>query len=169
MPWALKDLGRTEPIPAISRKIAANCCGTDFVTPLLVDTGFLVALYIRGDNLHHAAVSYLRQNQAPLRTAAPVIVETCFFLDASGKTALLSWIAQGGLAVADIPVSCYPNLAAYIQKYADQDIDFVDAALVWLASQTGQRSILTVDESDFLIYRLQGGHTFDLIRWYERH
>lgn len=111
------------------------------MTPLLVDTGFLVAPYIRGDNLHHAAVAYLRQNQSPLQTAAPVIVETCFFLDAPGKAALLTWIAQGGLAVTDIPVSSYPDLAAYIRKYADQDIDFADAALVWLASQSSQSNI----------------------------
>jgi len=139
------------------------------VTPLLVDTGFLVALYIRGDTLHQAAVSYLRQNQSPLHTVGPVIVETCFFLDPSGKAALLNWVAHGGLAVTDIPVSSYPELATYIQKYADQDIDFADAALVWLAAQTGQRSILTVDEADFQVYRLKGGHPFDLIRWYERH
>jgi len=128
------------------------------VTPLLVDTGFLVALYIRGDTLHQAAVSYLRQNQSPLHTVGPVIVETCFFLNPSGKAALLNWVAHGGLAVTDIPVSSYPELATYIQKYADQDIDFADAALVWLAAQTGQRSILTVDEADFQVYRLKGGH-----------
>ena len=73
------------------------------------------------------------------------------------------------MAVADIPVISYPDLANYIKKYADQDIDFTDAALVWLANQTGQRSILTVDEKDFQVYRLKGGHQFELIRWYERH
>ena len=73
------------------------------------------------------------------------------------------------MAVADIPVISYPDLANYIKKYADQDIDFTDAALVWLANQTGQRSILTVDEKDFQVYRLKGGHPFELIRWYERH
>lgn len=135
----------------------------------LVDTGFLVALYIRGDTLHQAALSYLRKNKLPLQTVAPVVVETCFFLDAHGKVALLNWIAQGGLSVTDIPVSSYPDLATYIKKYADQDIDFADAALVWLANQTGQRSILTVDENDFQVYRLKGGYSFELIRWYERH
>ena len=133
----------------------------------LVDTGFLVALYVRGDTLHHAALAWLRQNRFPLQTVAPVIVETCFFLDVPGKTALLNWIAQGGLAVAEIPVSSYPELAAYIQKYADQDIDFADAVLVWLANQTGERSILTVDENDFQVYRVKGNHPLELIQWYK--
>jgi predicted nucleic acid-binding protein len=139
------------------------------VNHLLVDTGFLVALYIRGDSLHRPAVDFLKRNRSPLRTVAPVIVETCFFLDAQGKAALLNWVANGGLEVADIPLDSYPNLAAYICKYADRDIDFADAALVWLATQTGQRRILTVDENDFQVYRLKTGHAFELIRWYDSH
>lgn len=95
-------------------------------------------------------------------------METCFFLDAAGKAALLNWIARGGLAVADIPVSSYLDLAAYIEKYADRDIDFADAALAWLANQTGERQILTVDEGDFRIYRLKNGRAFELIPWYSK-
>lgn len=135
---------------------------------LIVDTGFLVALYIRGDSLHSAAIAYLQRNRLPLQTVSPVVVETCFFLDAAGKAALLNWIARGGLAVADIPVSSYLDLAAYIEKYADRDIDFADAALAWLANQTGERQILTVDEGDFRIYRLKNGRAFELIPWYSK-
>ena len=135
---------------------------------LIVDTGFLVALYIRADGLHPAAIAYLQRNRLPLQTVNPVVVETCFFLDAAGKVALLDWIAHGGLTVADIPVSSYLDIAAYIQKYADQDIDFADAALVWLANQTGEKQILTVDEGDFRIYRLKNGQAFELISWYSK-
>jgi len=139
------------------------------VNHLLVDTGFLVALYIRGDALHQPAVDFLRRNPLALHTVSAVIVETCFFLDAHGKAALLNWIANGGLAVADIPIRSYPDLSDYICKYADQAIDFADAALVWLANRTGQRAILTVDETDFRVYRLKAGHGFELIRWYDSH
>lgn len=133
---------------------------------LIVDTGFLVALYIRADSLHPAAIAYLQRNRLPLQTVSPVVVETCFFLDAAGKVALLDWIAHGGLTVEDIPVSSYLDIATYIQKYADQDIDFADAALVWLANQTGEKQILTVDEGDFRIYRLKNGQAFELVPWY---
>ena len=50
--------------------------------------------------------------------------------------------------------------------YSDQDIDLADAALVWLANQTGDREILTVDETDLSIYRLKGNKRFHLISWY---
>lgn len=82
--------------------------------------------------------------------------------------ALLDWIAHGGLTVEDIPVSSYLDIATYIQKYADQDIDFADAALVWLANQTGEKQILTVDEGDFRIYRLKNGQVFELVPWYSK-
>jgi predicted nucleic acid-binding protein len=78
---------------------------------LIVDTGFLVALYIRRDKLHPYAVKFLQQNQQPLITAAPVIVESCYFLDAKAKIALLDWVLRGGLSVIDVPVAAYEEIA----------------------------------------------------------
>ena len=42
---------------------------------------------------------------------------------------------------------------------------FADAALVWLAEQTGNRAILTVDETDFRRFRLKSGARFELVEW----
>ena len=39
-------------------------------------------------------------------------------------------------------------------------------ALVWLAESTGCRKILTVDETDFGIYRIRGKTAFEVIDWY---
>ena len=39
---------------------------------LIVDTGFLVALYIRGDSLHQAAVGFLQRQSAALITVPAV-------------------------------------------------------------------------------------------------
>ncbi|MFO1428580.1 MAG: PIN domain-containing protein [Candidatus Competibacteraceae bacterium] len=133
---------------------------------LIVDTGFLVALYIRGDSLHQAAVEFLQRQSAALISVPAVVVETCFFLDAPGKREFLNWIGRGGVAVHDVPVSDYPEIARYIDKYADQDIDFADAALVWLANRIGEKSILTVDTTDFSIYRLKGSKRFEIVLWY---
>jgi predicted nucleic acid-binding protein len=136
------------------------------VTSVLVDTGFLVSLFRPADRLRAQARECLLANRHPLVTAAPVIVETCFFLDASGKGRLLEWVLRGALAVADVPVSAYPEIRVIIQKYADQKIDFADAALVWLANHAGIRDILTVDEADFSVYRLKGGKRFVLVKWF---
>jgi predicted nucleic acid-binding protein len=52
-----------------------------------------------------------------------------------------------------------------MERYRERDIDFADAALVWLAEQSGQHAILTVDEGDFSRFRLKGGKRFRLVDW----
>jgi predicted nucleic acid-binding protein len=135
------------------------------VTGTLVDTGFLIALFSRRDRLHRAACDHLRAHTYPLATVAPVIVETSFFLSARGKADLLESILRGGLAVAELPPDAYREIKTIVLKYADRDIDFADAALIWFAGVSGCRSVLTVDERDFSVYRLKGNRRFEVIEW----
>jgi hypothetical protein len=137
------------------------------MTPALVDTGFLAALFDPQDRLAASASSYLRDHAHPLATVTAVLVEACFFLAPARKTELLTWVRRGGAAVMEIPVSAYPQLELTLRKYADRDVDFADAALIWLANETGARRILTADRTDFAIYRLKGSRRFEVIEWYE--
>lgn len=133
---------------------------------LIVDTGFLVALYIRRDKLHSHALNFLQKNQQSLITTSAVIVESCYFLDSKAKVALLNWIQRGGVEVVDIPIVAYSEIAQTIEKYADHDIDFTDATLIWLASKYRYQQILTVDKNDFSAFRLKNNKWFDLLEWY---
>jgi len=135
------------------------------VTGTLVDTGFLIALFRRRDRLHRAALDHIRAHTYPLATVAPVIVETSFFLDARGKSDLLESLLRGGIAVAELPSEAYREIRTIVLKYADRDIDFADAALIWFAGASGCRSILTVDERDFGVYRVKGNKRFDVVAW----
>ena len=132
---------------------------------LLVDTGFLVALFRRRDKLRAAARRFLAAARAPLATVAPVIVETCFFLTPAEKQDLLEWAKRGALAVHEVPLEAYPKISWLIGKYADRDADFTDLALVWLAQQSDCRRVLTVDADDFAAYRAKSGKTFDQPAW----
>jgi len=122
---------------------------------LIVDTGFLVALYIRRDKLHSHTLSFLQQNQQSLITTSAVIVESCYFLDAKAKVALLNWVQRGGVEIVDIPIFAYSEIAQMIEKYADHDIEFTDATLIWLANKYQYQQILTVDKNDFSAFRLK--------------
>jgi uncharacterized protein len=132
---------------------------------VLVDSGFVVALGRRSDRRHSAAVAYLKRSDEQLVTVSAVVVEACFFLTARAKRELLRWIAEGGIHVTEVPAPHYGELGAIIERYATRDIDFADAALVWLADQTGIRRILTLDAVDFSLFRLKGGKGFDLVEW----
>lgn len=132
---------------------------------LLVDTGFLVALFRRSDRLRPAARRFLETSKAPLATVAAVIVEACYFLGAEEKQNLLEWAKRGALAVRELPLEAYPRLSWLIGKYADRDPDFTDMALVWLAQESNCRRVLTVDVADFTIYRGKAGKAFELPAW----
>lgn len=97
-------------------------------------------------------------------TTSAVIVETCHFVTADGRINLLNSVGPR-LAVVEVPVLSYPDLAATIGKYSDREVDFADASLVWLAERSGLRRILTVDVADFSTFRLSNGKRFELIDW----
>jgi len=44
-----------------------------------------------------------------------------------------------------------------MEKYDDLPMDLADASLVWLAGELGINEVITLDETDFVIYRLPGG------------
>jgi uncharacterized protein len=132
---------------------------------ILVDTGFLVALGRARDPLHAAARTWLEGCTTPLATVSAVVVEACHFLRLESRRALLEWLADGGPAVIEVPPQAFPELSRTMERYKERDIDFADAALVWLAEQTGHRSIVTVDEADFGRFRLKGRARFDLVEW----
>lgn len=132
---------------------------------LLVDTGFLVALYRRNDELHQSALKFLQGNRERLITVSPVIVEACHFLAIEARMHLLQWITREGLTVVEIPQSMYSKLAALMGKYRNLDCDLADVALLWLAAESRQRRILTVDERDFSTYRLPDRKRLHLIEW----
>jgi len=68
---------------------------------------------------------------------------------------LLQWVQRGGIAGFEPP----------ILKYADRDLDFTDAALIWLAFESGLPEVLTADENDFAVVRLKGGKRLDIVPW----
>jgi hypothetical protein len=137
------------------------------VTGIIVDTGFLIPLFRPAERLRAPAREFLRNNRHPLLTVTPVIVETCFFLASDEKARLLEWIQRGAIAVAEVPASAYADIRALILKYADHNIDFADAAVVWLAEKTGCRAVLTVDVRHFSVFRLGKGKRFELVKWFE--
>ena len=132
---------------------------------LLVDTGFLVALGRSRDSLHDSARAFLEGCTIPLATVTAVVVEACHFLNTDSRRALLAWLSEGGPAVIEVPPEAYPELSKTMERYKERDVDFADAALVWLAEQTGHRSILTVDEADFRRFRLKDRGRFELVDW----
>ena len=131
-------------------------------THVLLDTGVLVALFNRLDARHGAVAAWMQSTQAVLLTVAPVLSETAFFLPARLRTALAGLPAQGVIQVHHPDANGYARIAQLFEKYADQDPDWADMELVWLAEATGVTRIATLDVADFSVYRVHGRKRFEL-------
>jgi predicted nucleic acid-binding protein len=148
-----------------NRRILRNAKSGRLYMPSIaawVDTGFLVALFARNDPHHTSAVEFLANHQRlSLHSLWPVVTEAGFFLDTSGKMALLSWLECHGMILHDLGVADLPEIRATLFKYQNLAPDFTDAALVTLAGIHGINRIITVDIRDFSAYRLPNGRAFE--------
>jgi hypothetical protein len=50
-----------------------------------------------------------------------------------------------------------------MKKYADLQMDFADATIVCLATETGMHNIATFDKKDFTIYKLPKKKSFTIM------
>jgi predicted nucleic acid-binding protein len=122
--------------------------------PVLLDTGFIVALLDRSENFHKTCARTVREVEAPLVTCEAVITESCYLLrNLSGASeAVIENIAAGIFQVPFQLSRDTTGVKQVLRKYKDRKIDLADACLVRLADQFGTGDILTLDQ-DFAIYR----------------
>lgn len=127
----------------------------------LVDTGPLVALFVRNDPDHARVAAWLRGFRGKLLTTWPVLTEVCHFLRPEVAVGFLRWIEGGGAAVVEIPPGDLAAVIRMMEKYVDRPMDLADASLVWLAGRSGVRDILTVDTRDIGAFRTPKGRAFN--------
>lgn len=136
------------------------------VTPVLLDTGCIVALLDRSERHHRECAEVVTQLAAPLVTCEAAIAESCYLLRGvpGAADAVLENVERG---VFEIPFrlgpACRP-VRALLKRYARVPMDLADACLVHLADELGTGRILTLD-GDFTIYRWRRSRPFEnLIR-----
>jgi uncharacterized protein len=134
------------------------------VRPVLLDTGFIVALLDRSESFHKACARTVRELEAPLITCEAVITQSCYLLrNLSGAPeALIENVTAG---IFQVPFQLSRETAGVrqaLRKYRDRKIDLADACLIRLAYQFGAADILTLDQ-DFAIYRWGNNKPFRLL------
>jgi predicted nucleic acid-binding protein len=138
------------------------------VTPVLLDTGPLVALFDPGDPAHGHYRTLL--STAPtawhLTTTWPCVVEASHFLASVARWRMLRWVEEGGATVFPFDSAHLAEMLPLMQQYSDgrrAQMDFADATLVWAAQETDVLQIWTLDVRDFSRYRLQDGRAFEIL------
>lgn len=131
---------------------------------VLIDTGLLVALFNRNDAHHAWATAWLAECHAALHTVEAVLAEAAFFLPPRLRASLAELSHRGVIQVHAPDAAGHARMGQLFIKYRDQDPDWADLALVWLAEKSGIRRIATVDVNDFSVYRINGRSRFLLER-----
>jgi uncharacterized protein len=138
------------------------------VRSVIVDSGFLIALFDERDPLHLRCRAFLRDYRGRFLTTESVLTETLALLSPEQQLRCLDWLADAahvGLLAVDRAALDFRAVEKLARKYRDQPMDFADAALVLLAMRAGVNEILTADERDFAVYRIAGKTRFvDLLR-----
>ena len=132
---------------------------------VLVDAGPIVALLDRSDAEHRSIVSALKALRDPLVTVWPVVVEAMYLLAFSwqAQKALWEMLETGALRLLSLDTADAPRMKQLMEKYRDRPMDLADAALVRVAEREGLRRILTLDRTDFTVYRLARKGQFTLL------
>lgn len=131
---------------------------------VLVDTGPLVAVIDADDAFHDRCVEALREIRQPLFTVWPVITEAMHLVGSLvAQERLWDVLHEERLKLLPLETADMPRMRGLMKKYADLPMDLADAALVRVAERDALHTVLTIDRSDFSVYRLHGGKKFRLL------
>ena len=117
----------------------------------IADTGFLLAFANRNDTHHRWARSVAQQIETPLLTCEAVLAETAFHLQS--VTLVLEMTTLGMIKLAFQCAEHLAPLAALAERYADRNPNLADLCLIRMSELHPRHVVVTVDESDFRVYR----------------
>lgn len=132
---------------------------------LIIDTGFLIALFIKNDQYHQRASKRIKtlSDRKWVSTWA-IITEVSHMLAREGAfnaiQKLLHLCENGGLFLWHIEMHHIPRLKELMDKYQDLPIDLADASLILLAEELGHGDIVSTDYRDFVSYRWKNHKPF---------
>ena len=117
----------------------------------IADTGFLVAFANANDKHHKWAAQLATAVTEPLLTCEAVIAETAFHLESAAVA--LAMINEGLVALAFNCQEHLLHLARLADRFADQTPDLADLCLVRMSELFPKHSVITIDRTDFQVYR----------------
>jgi uncharacterized protein len=117
----------------------------------IADTGFLVAFANANDKHHKWAAQLAAAVTEPLLTCEAVIAETAFHLESAAVA--LAMVNEGLVALAFDCREHLLQLARLADRFADQKPDLADLCLVRMSELFPKHSVITIDRTDFQVYR----------------
>jgi len=122
----------------------------------ILDTGPWVALIDRSETRHAECVQWLKNFSGSLYSTEAVLTEVLYLLNFSTKAqcAAIDFVLKDVVEIVPSSVESLKKAKNLIKKYADLPMDYADASIVCLATETGMQNVVTFDKRDFAIYKL---------------
>lgn len=117
----------------------------------IADTGFIVAFGNRNDFHHAWALDVAKRISEPLLTCEAVLAEAAFHLGSSAY--VLDLVRNEMLRVAFDCSRHLEPLADLARRYEDRRPDLADLCVIRMSELYPRYLVITVDESDFRVYR----------------
>jgi len=117
----------------------------------IADTGLIVAFCNRNDLHHSWAVEVAGRISEPLLTCEAVLAEAASHLGSSSL--VLELVSEQMLRIA---FDCARNLETLLdlaRRYQDRQPDLADLCLIRMSELYPKHVVITVDKSDFRVYR----------------
>ncbi|MEX2271361.1 MAG: PIN domain-containing protein [Vicinamibacterales bacterium] len=129
----------------------------------ICDTGPLVAYLNRHDPYHAWAVALMKQVSPPLLTCEPVLTEALYFLreDDLDVDPLFQLLDRNALRLDFDVATHWSRIRTLMARY--RQMDLADAAIVVMSELHRQCKVLTVDRTDFSVYRRNDRQVIDFV------
>lgn len=129
----------------------------------ICDTGPIVAYLNRNDPYHAWALAVMKQVQPPALTCESVLTEAAYFLreDRVNVEPLFQLLERKALSL-DFDLSTHwPRVRALMKRWTQMDL--ADASVVVMSELHAKSQVLTVDRTDFTLYRRNDKQVFNFI------
>jgi hypothetical protein len=134
---------------------------------VLLDSGFLVALYAPSTSAHARVRQVIIDTEADFILPNVVLTEVAYLLNREGGTrALVTFledVAEAGFVFEMVRQDDLRRVTEIMTKYHPTRFDFVDCALVALAERLNISHICTLDYRDFSILRTKSGNHLTIL------
>ena len=131
----------------------------------ILDTGPWVALIDRSESRHAECVQWLKNFSGRLYSTEAVLTGVLYLLNFSiiAQCAALDFVLESVVEIVPASIKSLKKTKNLMNKYADLPMDFADATIVCLATDTGMQNIVTFDKKDFAIYKLSKKKSFTIM------
>ena len=131
----------------------------------ILDTGPWVALIDRSESRHTKCVDWLKKFSGRLYSTEAVLTEVLYILNFSinAQCAALDFVLESVVEIVPSSIESLKKAKNLMKKYADLPMDYADATLVCLATETKIEYMVTFDKKDFAIYKLPQKKNFTIL------